>query len=78
MGSKTAGILPKNSPSVEPYKEPQRPRRFEAEEASDGTFIIHCYDGKDYMGEKKTAANAEEANAKFLAFFSKKSKKKDA
>jgi hypothetical protein len=74
---KLAGVLPKNSPETEPYKEPARPRRFEAEEASDGTFIIHCYGGKahDYMGEKKTAKNAKEVMEKFESFFSGKKEK---
>lgn len=82
MGIKTAGILPKNSKDSEPYKEPKRPKRFEAEEASDGTFIIHTYPGKsggpyEYSGDKHTAANCEEAAEKFGAFFSGKKTKKD-
>lgn len=77
MGSKIAGVLPKNYP--EPYKEPERPKRFEVEEASDGSFIISCYGGKDndYMGKKHTADSHEGVLEKLKAFFSgKKSEKK--
>ena len=74
---KLAGVLPKNGPT-EPYKEPKRPKRFEAEEASDGTFIIHTYPGKtgdSYMGDKHTASSCDEVYEKLEKFFSGKKEK---
>lgn len=76
---KLAGVLPKNNPM--PYKEPERPKRVEIEQAHDGSYIISCYGGKgedSYMGKKHTAKDAHEAAEKMHSFFTgKKSEKKD-
>ena len=76
MGSKIAGVLPKNSEMDKPYKEPERPKRFEVEQAHDGSFIISCYGGKDcdYMGKKHTAKSSDEVLGKLDAFFDKAKK----
>lgn len=75
MGSKIAGVLPKNSSPDKPYKEPDRPKRFEVEQAHDGSFIISCYGGSGedaWMGKKHTAKSKEEVAEKFESFFKSK------
>lgn len=78
MAKKLAGVLPKNVTEPIPYKEPERPKRFEVEQAHDGSFIISCYGGKggdSYMGKKHTSKNSKEVMEKFEAFMSSKGEK---